>query len=106
MNALNEALDKILKPEQEVAEKKQPVDKKLEKVLKESVSQVNLKPCKNNHDITVAYQRALQEAIEKVNPDKCWHEITGCDIYATLLECKNVINANKAKVPMYPQPRA
>ena len=36
-----------------------------------------------------AYEIAYQDVIEKVCPDKCWWEITDCQIFTHLLTYKN-----------------
>lgn len=35
------------------------------------------------------YEEAFQDVIENVFPDKCWWEITSCDIFDHLMEYKN-----------------
>lgn len=35
------------------------------------------------------YEVAFQNVIEEVFPDKCWDEITDCDIFAHLIEHKD-----------------
>ncbi len=32
------------------------------------------------------YEIAFQDVIEEVFPDKCWWEVTGCEIFLSLLE--------------------
>ena len=36
-----------------------------------------------------AYEAAFQDVIEGVFPDKCWWEITECDIFTHLMEHKD-----------------
>ena len=35
------------------------------------------------------YEIAFQEVIEKIFPDKCWWEVTDCEIFLTLLETRS-----------------
>jgi len=66
------------------------VNKELNESLVNSVKNINVFN-KSSFDLTNSYQKALQEAIEKIYPDKKWFEITNCDIRATLLENHNNI---------------
>lgn len=36
-----------------------------------------------------AYEIAFQDVIEAVFPDKCWYDVTRCEIYLHLLEHKD-----------------
>ena len=92
MNKLSEENKKVEKTN------KVKVDINLKKVLTEAVSNVNLFRCKTNLDKTKQYQRALQECLEGQYPGKDWHEITNCDIYATLCDTNNNLDETINKI--------
>lgn len=99
MRALTEALVKLTNVETPSKKKEiKKVDKELQKSLIESVKKVDTKTCRNSNDLTIAYQRALQEGIENIYPNNCWYDITKCNIYATLCDTKNDVNATIDKI--------
>jgi len=75
--------------DEEAQEELSSEQKNLKEYLLSKVSQLNLRNCKTKNSISSAYEKALQEGIENLYPDKHWSQITNCNIYRALFETNN-----------------
>lgn len=78
--------------------KKEITKTELSESLFKAANQVDKRNYRTAFDLTNGYQKALEEAIEKINPDKRWFEVTNCDIRTTLLENHNNIEATIRRI--------
>ena len=93
MNFLTESISNLLKEHKEENKPTRVVNARLEKVLKESIKNLDTRNLKSEMSKASCYERALKECLEGQFPDKHWTDITSCNIYSALINSNNDTDA-------------